>query len=177
MYSSVRLSFLLAISITFVAAQDPTPVAPPSNGGCSSQQLVDQCVMTMKSALAKCTTNDWDCKCTAQANIANCYVDCLNNADSFSAQLASAETCATANAYDAGLTAVPATWTTPGPSTATPAEIDSVDDDDDNKAKTTSAPTKPLKEQKDTKPSEGAAAAKAAGSWLALLGLGIGIAF
>lgn len=112
-------------------------------------------------------------------NFNSCYVDCLNNADSFSAQLASAETCATANAYDAGLHTVPATWTTPGPAAATPAEISDVDDDelDTKKSESSSEPTKSSTEQKDAEASEGAAAGKVSGSWLALLGLGIGLAF
>ncbi|KAK5791533.1 hypothetical protein VI817_006842 [Penicillium citrinum] len=134
----------------------------------------------MKIGLAKCQDDNWDCKCSAQANIANCYVDCLNNQDSFSAQLSSAQICATANAYDNGLTEVPATWTTPGPAAATPAQISDIEDDEVDggvKAMTTSAPTKSSTEQKETKPSEGAAAAKNAGSWLALLGLGIGMFF
>lgn len=116
--------------------------------------------------------------CISAHDLNSCYVDCLNNEDSFSAQLASAETCATANAYDAGLTAVPATWTTPGPAAATPAEISDVEDDEDGrKAVSSSEPTNTSAEKKDSKPSEGAAAGKTSGSWLALLGLGIGIAF
>lgn len=174
--------YLLFLSASLVGAQDPTPVSTPSEGGCADQKVVDQCVLTMKNALAKCQNDNWDCKCSAQANIANCYVDCLNNQDSFSAQLSSAQICATANAYDNGLTEVPATWTTPGPAAATPAQISDIDDEEVDggqglKAMTTSEPTKSSIEHKETKPSEGAAAAKHAGSWLALLGLGIGMFF
>lgn len=112
-------------------------------------------------------------------NLSSCYVDCLNNKDSFSAQLSSAEICATANAYDAGLTNVPATWTTPGPAAATPAQISDIDDDefDTKKSASSSEPTKSLTEEKSATTSEGAAAGKAAGSWLALVGLGIGMVF
>ncbi|CAI7610202.1 unnamed protein product [Penicillium manginii] len=172
--------YLLIVSAALIAAQDPTPVATPEEGGCASQQrIVDQCVLTMRNALAKCQNDNWDCKCSAQANIANCYVDCLNNKDSFSAQLSSAEICATANAYDAGLTNVPATWTTPGPAAATPAQISDIDDDefDTKKSASSSEPTKSLTEEKSATTSEGAAAGKAAGSWLALVGLGIGMVF
>ena len=86
--------------------------------------------------------------------------------------------CATANAYDNGLTEVPATWTTPGPAAATPAKISDVDDEEVNiKSASAAEPTKSSTEEKSAKTSEGAAPGKAAGSWLALLGLGIGMAF
>lgn len=33
-------------------------------------RLVDSCIAIMKRALQKCTDEDWDCKCTAIANMA-----------------------------------------------------------------------------------------------------------
>jgi len=106
----------------------------------------------------------------------SCYVDCPNVPDAFSAQLESEKDCATANAYDKGVTDVPATWTTPGPQTATvtPSDV-SVPAETDRASRV--QPTSTMNKAEETaKPSNGAASGKAAGSWLALLGFGLGIA-
>jgi hypothetical protein len=85
--------------------------------------------------------------------------------------------CATANHYDKGITDVPATWTTPGPQTAivTPADV-SIPGETETASNV--HPTSTMNKAEETaKPSNGAAAGKTAGSWLALLGLGLGVVF
>ncbi|KAJ5398000.1 hypothetical protein N7509_006113, partial [Penicillium cosmopolitanum] len=111
----------------------------------NGRRLVDQCVLTMRNAMAKCQDDNWDCKCSAQANIAK------------------------RSRYLGH----------PGPAAATPAQISDVNDDefDNKKSASSSEPTKSLKAENSAKTSEGAAAGNAAGSWLALVGLGIGMAF
>ncbi|KAJ5260564.1 hypothetical protein N7478_012169 [Penicillium angulare] len=170
-------SLWLAASAIPVGAQyapvqaAPSPAPTSGGGSCASQSLVDQCVATMGHSLAKCTEDDWDCKCSGSANIANCYVDCPDDPARFSAELVSEQDCATANAYDKGQTSVAATWTTPGPDkvVATPT--------DDLAFETpTSQPTKTLNEaNKGSSPSEGVAAMNLVTSWLPLLGFGFGI--
>jgi hypothetical protein len=101
----------------------------------------------------------------------SCYVNCPDSPDYIAAQSSSASDCATANAYDKGNTVVPDTWKTmdfhndvhvTATSTASP--------------KSTGA--KILDTHKESaKPSKGAANVKATGSWLALVGLGIGAFF
>ncbi|KAF3401901.1 hypothetical protein F1880_009759 [Penicillium rolfsii] len=125
----------------------------------------------MQKALQKCSSDNWDCKCSGSANIANCYVNCPDTPDYLAAQSSSASDCATANAYDKGRTVVPDTWKT-------------MDFHNDYRATSTStAAPKPTEERiveihKDSaKPSQGAANVKATGSWLALVGLGIGALF
>ncbi|KAJ5678095.1 uncharacterized protein N7477_003728 [Penicillium maclennaniae] len=171
-----NLSLLLAASVSLVVAQDlaPTPSSSAvANGLCADQSIVDTCVAAMKRGLAKCSDDNWDCKCSAQANIANCYVDCPNVPDAFSAQLASAQDCATANHYDKGITDVPQTWTTPGPqtTTVTPADV-SVP----GETTATATATGTMNKTEETAKS-GAAAGIASGSWLALVGLGLGVIF
>ncbi|KAJ5622744.1 hypothetical protein N7490_011349 [Penicillium lividum] len=178
--------FLLLVSsaTTGVSAQDVAVAAGQTlatsnglatsndSGGCASQQVVDQCVVTMQGTLAKCTDADWDCKCSGSANIANCYEDCPDDPARFSAELMSEQDCATANAYDKGVSAVPTTWTTPGPNTvtATPTDVEI------STTTNTAGPTKSLNgEEASPSASEGAAVMKSAGSLFALLGLGVGI--
>ncbi|OQD74747.1 hypothetical protein PENDEC_c009G06709 [Penicillium decumbens] len=174
-----KLPLLLIASASLVAAQnlEPTPSSNAVKAGlCADQHVVDTCVSAMEIGLAKCSNDNWDCKCSGRANIANCYVDCPNVSDAFSAQLQSEKDCATANAYDKGVTDVPATWTTPGPQTATvtPSDV-SVPAETDRASRV--QPTSTMNKAEETaKPSNGAASGKAAGSWLALLGFGLGIA-
>ncbi|KAJ5122178.1 hypothetical protein N7448_003309 [Penicillium atrosanguineum] len=185
-FITANLSLLLAASASLVAAQDlaPTPSASAvANGLCADQRVVDTCVEAMKRGLAICSDDNWDCKCSGQANIANCYVDCPNVPDAFSAQLASEKDCATANHYDKGITDVPQTWTTPGPQTATvtPADV-SVPGETESAAQVhpteTAAATATEKMNKAEETAKsGAAAGKASGSWLALVGLGLGVMF
>jgi hypothetical protein len=96
-------------------------------------------------------------------------------------------TCATANAYDIGLTTVAPTWTRPGSNDAQPTDTDYTIATGSGSAPT-ARPTESLTEnekaaspsekanEKAASPSEGAAPMKAAGNWLALVGLGLGIA-
>lgn len=86
--------------------------------------------------------------------------------------LLSEQDCATANAYDKGETSVATTWTTPGPNTVTATPTDTAVSTTTNFAEPTA---KSLQGEKDASPSEGAAVMKSAGSWLALLGLGVGV--
>ncbi|KAJ5112882.1 hypothetical protein N7456_001416 [Penicillium angulare] len=151
------------------AAQSPAPTS--GGGSCASQSLVDQCVATMGHSLAKCTENDWDCKCSGSANIANCYVDCPDDPARFSAELVSEQDCATANAYDKGQTSVATTWTTPGPDkvVATPTDDLAIETGK-------SEPTKTLTGvDKGSSPSEGVAAMNQVTSWLPFLGFGFGM--
>ncbi|KAJ5779995.1 hypothetical protein N7457_005155 [Penicillium paradoxum] len=172
---TTQISLLLAVSATLVAAQDGTPTSANTNSNsyCASQKLVDSCVAAMKVKFTQCSESDWDCKCSGAANIANCYVDCSDDDPARSAaQVLSMNDCATANAYDVGLTTVAPSWTRPGSNAAQPTETDYTI------ATTTATPTPTLSaHEKSTSPSEGAAAANSAGSWLALVGLGLGIAF
>ncbi|KAJ5218736.1 uncharacterized protein N7498_000835 [Penicillium cinerascens] len=173
MLSNAKLPFLLAASVSLVAAQNLAPTPSSSaviNGMCADQKIVDSCVAAMKLGLDSCSNDNWDCKCSGQANIANCYVNCPNVPAAWSAQLASEKDCATANHYDKGITDVPATWTTPGPQTTTviPTDVSVLGDN----------PTTTMNKAEETaKPSNGAAPGKAAGSWLALVGLGLGVVF
>ncbi|KAJ5668944.1 hypothetical protein N7462_010014 [Penicillium macrosclerotiorum] len=174
---SVNLYALLFAWATLVTCQDAVitsanAASTGESGQCANQQLVDQCVATMKMALAKCSSENWDCKCSGSANIANCYENCPNTPEYIEAQLLSEHDCATANAYDKGITAVTQSWTTPGVNVAKATPTDS-----DSTTSATDEPTKSLEQHEETKTSEGAAAAKTAGSWLALLGLGIGVMF
>lgn len=70
---------------------------------------------------------------------------------------------------------MPATWTTPGPQTTTVIPTDvSIPGESESAARV--HPTTTMNKAEETaKPSNGAAAGKAAGSWLALIGLGLGI--
>ncbi|CAI7599988.1 unnamed protein product [Penicillium glandicola] len=150
-------------------AQAATQTALPKNS----------CVAIMKRGLARCASNDWDCKCSGAANIANCYVDCSDDdPDSSAAKQLSVNDCATANAYDQGETTVAPSWTLPGSNAAQPTDLDAILTASGSSATTTAGPTKSLiSNEKSTSPSEGAAVANAAGSWLALVVLGVGAAF
>ncbi|KAJ5667616.1 hypothetical protein N7507_003480 [Penicillium longicatenatum] len=164
---------LLLASAAAVTAQDAVvgQNLAANSGSCASQSVVDTCVNVMKGTLQKCTENDWDCKCSGSANVANCYEDCPDDPARFSAMLLSEQDCATANAYDKGESTVPTTWTTPGPNTVTATPTDTQVSTTTN----TAEPTKSLQGEKDASPSEGAAVMKSAGSLLALLGLGVGV--
>ena len=105
----------------------------------------------------------------------SCYVDCPDDPARFSAELVSEQDCATANAYDKGLSSITNHWTTPGPETVVATPTIHVDVADST---STGEPTKSLsglEESASASPSEGAAAIKFAGSWLALVGVGVGI--
>ncbi|KAJ5377988.1 uncharacterized protein N7496_005397 [Penicillium cataractarum] len=170
---------IIAVSALFAAAQEPTPVSqsaatPSDSTQCASQQVVDNCVAIMKKALEKCSSDNWDCKCSGSANIANCYVNCPDSPDYIAAQSSSASDCATANAYDKGHTVVPDTWKTMDFYNNVRVTATSTN----NEASPTSTGAKILDTHKESaKPSKGAANVKATGSWLALVGLGIGAFF
>ncbi|KAJ6088198.1 hypothetical protein N7486_009459 [Penicillium sp. IBT 16267x] len=174
-YIATPISLLLLGSAALGTAQDAVVgqnlAASSDSGSCAAQPIVDTCVTIMKGTLDKCTDDDWDCKCSGSANIANCYEDCPDDPARFSAMLVSEQDCATANAYDKGVSSVATTWTTPGPNTvtATPTDIEV------STTTNTAEPTKSLKGEKDASPSKGAAVMKSAGSLLALLGLGVGV--
>ncbi|CAG7961341.1 unnamed protein product [Penicillium nalgiovense] len=171
---------LLATSATLIAAQDGTPTSPNTSGdsNCVSQKVVDSCVSIMKRGLTKCTSSDWDCKCSGVANIANCYVDCSeDDPNSSAARQLSVDVCATANAFSNGETTVAPSWTLPGSNAAQPTDIDAILAASDSPS-TTAGPTKAIVgDEKSTSPSEGAAVMNDAGSWLALVILGLGAAF
>ncbi|KAF4761063.1 hypothetical protein N7455_003569 [Penicillium solitum] len=179
-FFTTHLSLLLAASGTLIAAQDATPTSASTDGNsnCASQKVVDHCVAIMKRGLAKCASSDWDCKCSGAANIANCYVDCSDDdPDSSAAKQLSVNDCATANAYDIGETTVAPSWTLPGSNAAQPTDIDASLTTSDSSS-TTAGPTKALiGNEKSTSPSEGAAVVNDAGSWMALVILGIGATF
>lgn len=105
--------------------------------------------------------------------LSSCYVDCPDDPARFSAELVSEQDCATANAYDKGISSITDHWTTPGPETvvATPTiQVDIAD------STSTGEPTKSMSGlEESASPSEGAAAIKFAGSWLALVGVGVGM--
>ncbi|KAJ5158065.1 uncharacterized protein N7500_007716 [Penicillium coprophilum] len=177
---TTHLSMLLAVSATLIAAQDAAPTSPSTNGNsnCASQKVVDSCVAIMKRGLAKCSAGDWDCKCSGAANIANCYVNCSeNDPESSAARQLSVNDCATANAYDQGETTVAPSWTLPGSNAAQPTRAD-VSLTTSGSSSTTAGPTKSfIGKEQSTTPSEGAAVANNAGSWMALVVLGVGAAF
>ncbi|KAJ5691703.1 hypothetical protein N7488_012438 [Penicillium malachiteum] len=167
-YSLLLIIWTAAISAQDVAAAAQPP-APTSTGLCASQDVVDKCVATMKHSLEICSDNDWDCKCSGSANIANCYEDCPDDPARFSAELVSEQDCATANAYDKGLSTVTNSWSTPGPETVTATPTDT-------SATSTGGPTKSVNGlEESASPSEGAAAIKSVVSWLAFVGLGFGM--
>ncbi|KAJ5908759.1 hypothetical protein N7495_001441 [Penicillium taxi] len=174
-YLALNISFLLVVSASFTAGQSPTPTASPTSapvvdGTCASQDLVDECIAAMKIGLNKCAEDNWDCKCSGIANISNCYADCPDDPSHFAAELSSEQICATANAYDKGLTAVPTTWTTPGPREATPTGTV----DYGSEVTTTTGPTQTTVADEEKK-SGGIIAIKVTGSWLGLVGLAIGV--
>ncbi|OQE40862.1 hypothetical protein PENCOP_c005G06793 [Penicillium coprophilum] len=177
---TTHLAILLATSATLIAAQDAAPTSPSTDGNsnCASQKVVDSCVAIMKRGLTKCSAGDWDCKCSGAANIANCYVNCSeNDPESSAARQLSVNDCATANAYDQGETTVAPSWTIPGSNAAQPTRAD-VSITASGSSSTTAGPTKPfIGKEKSTSPSEGAAVANNAGSWMALVVLGVGAAF
>lgn len=108
----------------------------------------------------------------------SCYVDCSDDdPDSSAAKQLSVNNCATANAYDIGETTVAPSWTLPGSNAAQPTDIDGSLTTGDSSS-TTAGPTKALiGNEKSTSPSEGAAVVNDAGSWMALVVLGIGATF
>ncbi|CAG7954504.1 unnamed protein product [Penicillium salamii] len=142
----------------------------------TENRLVDSCVGVMKKGLQKCRTDDWDCKCSGAANIANCYVNCSEDDEAgASARSLSVGNCATANAFDQGETTVAPSWTRPGSNAAQPTNIDADPTSGASSSVATGA-TKSLNEHEKSTSSEGAASMNVAGSWLALVGLGLGIA-
>ncbi|KAJ5970215.1 uncharacterized protein N7479_000133 [Penicillium vulpinum] len=180
-FLATHLSILLAASATLIAAQDATPTSPSTNGNsnCASQKVVDSCVAIMKRGLAKCSSADWDCKCSGAANISNCYVNCSeDDPESSAARQLSVNDCATANAYDQGETTVAPSWTLPGSNAAQPTNADASIITSSGGSSTTAGPTKSfIGYEKSAIPSEGAAVANDAGSWMALVVLGLGAAF
>ncbi|KAJ6089820.1 hypothetical protein N7467_005036 [Penicillium canescens] len=170
-FLNTSLSLVLA-STALVAAQSATITVPSGNEQCSSVPLVQSCVSIMQKGLDKCASSDWDCKCSGAANIFSCYADCVGE-DRVSAELLSEHDCRTANAYDKGRSTVNDVYTTPSPNAieATPTDATTT-----ASATSTSEPTKSWGEGK-AAPSKGAAAARPVGSWLALVGLGLGVAF
>jgi len=71
------------------------------------------------------------------------------------------------------------TWTLPGSNAAQPTDVETITTSGSSSS-TTAGPTKSLESEKSASTSEGAASvnvAGSAGSWLALVGLGLGIAF
>ncbi|KAJ5152763.1 uncharacterized protein N7482_009241 [Penicillium canariense] len=176
-YRATQL-LLLAATALLASAQDANPQlqsaplqlqATAHRTTLTKSRIVDDCVKIMKESLQKCSEENWDCKCSGAANIAN--------PDYLAAQSSSASDCATANAYDKGNTLVPDTWKTmnfkndahapTAPSPDTPA-----------RATSTGGPTKSLNSLKESaKPSKGSAAVKTTGSWLALVALGLGAIF
>ncbi|KAK4864019.1 hypothetical protein LT330_010229 [Penicillium expansum] len=151
---------------------------PQAQAGTRTALPKNSCVAIMKRGLAKCASSDWDCKCSGAANIANCYVDCSDDdPDSSAAKQLSVNDCATANAYDQGETTVAPSWTLPGSNAAQPTDTDA-SVTISGSSSTTAGPTKAFNgNEKSTSPSEGAAVVNDAGSWLALVVLGIGAAF
>jgi hypothetical protein len=104
----------------------------------------------------------------------SCYVNCPDSPDYIAAQSSSASDCATANAYDKGNTVVPDTWKTMDFHNDVHVTATSTSSD----AGPTATGAKVLGTHKESaKPSRGAANVKATGSWLALVGLGIGAFF
>ena len=104
----------------------------------------------------------------------SCYTNCPDTPDYIAAQSSSASDCATANAYDKGHTIVPDTWKTMDfHNDVHPTHTSAASD-----AGPTSTGAKILDTHKESAhPSKGAANVKATGSWLALVGLGIGAFF
>ncbi|KAJ5238955.1 hypothetical protein N7468_003574 [Penicillium chermesinum] len=180
------LSLLLAASASFGATQDATITAPASlimrrsSAGCEDPTVVDHCVTAMKAYLAKCSDSDWDCKCSGAANIANCYVNCEGNSDATSARSLSAGNCATANAYDKGVTDVPPVQVTPSNNAAELAASTGVPKGSSPGEQLASGvnpthATTTADAKESAKPSKGAAGkVTVGGSWLAAIGLGLG---
>jgi hypothetical protein len=102
----------------------------------------------------------------------SCYADCVGE-DRVSAELLSEHDCRTANAYDKGISTVNDVWTTPSPNAA---EATPTDATTTTPPTSTSEPTKSFGEEK-AATSKGAAAPRSVGSWLALVGIGLGVAF
>lgn len=98
-------------------------------------------------------------------------MDCPEDPARFSAELQSEKVCATANAYDKGVSSVPTTWSTPNAQAEATATAVSA------ALEMSSATSEPTRVEDSTKPSKGAAAGQTIDSWLAVLGLGLGIMF
>ncbi|KAJ5361926.1 hypothetical protein N7541_002770 [Penicillium brevicompactum] len=169
-------TFLLTAWATLAIAQEAPATTPTGDSKCASQKLVDSCAAVMHKGLAKCRTDDWDCKCSGAANIANCYVNCSEDDEAgASARSLSVGNCATANAFDQGETTVAPTWTLPGSNAAQPTDTEASTTSGGSSSTTTAGPTKSLKGHEKATSSDNAAPVNVAGSWLVLTGLGLGI--
>lgn len=84
--------------------------------------------------------------------------------------------CATANAFDQGETTVAPTWTLPGSNAAQPTSIDFDTTSGASSSTATAGPTKSLNGHEKSTSSDNAASVNVAGGWLALVGLGLGVA-
>ncbi|KAF7713446.1 Uncharacterized protein PECH_001304 [Penicillium ucsense] len=178
-FTTFATTIFFAGAVPLAFAQDLASVDLSSdNAQCESQEIVDTCVSMMQRYLQKCSSDNWDCKCSGYANMANCYVNCPDSAAYIAAQSSSASSCATANAYDVGNTVVPDAWKTMDFSNN---HVHAAATKTAEKLVTTPTSSFGLNGQKgSTQPSNGAASLTSVngrGSWLALVGLGVGALF
>ncbi|KAJ5160503.1 uncharacterized protein N7482_007507 [Penicillium canariense] len=192
---SIKLPLLLAASATIAVGQEATTTGSSAvkTGGaykCAAQKVVDECVRNMKFQLENCAMYDWDCQCTGSTNVVGCYSNCPENPDRLGAQQIREQSCANAKAYDTTSSASASVAKATGMSSSMPSSMSA--SSSASAADTTYAPSglksnsdssdaEPTKSlsglEKNTSPSEGAAAVRAAGGWLAFLGLALGVMF
>ncbi|KAJ5689694.1 hypothetical protein N7462_004086 [Penicillium macrosclerotiorum] len=181
---ATKLPFLLAASATIVSGQDATVtgIGAANTGNvnkCAAQKVVDQCVFTMKFQLENCATYDWDCLCTSSTNVVGCYNNCPESPDRLGAEQIRQQNCANAKAYDTTSVSPPATKSAVmSSSRASASTTDTAYSGLEANNNDDAQPTKSLVGlEASATASEGAAAAKAAGGWLAFLGLALGVMF
>ncbi|KAJ5740857.1 hypothetical protein N7493_000729 [Penicillium malachiteum] len=171
-----RIPLMLAISASLVTAQDGTVK-------CAAQSVVDNCLQTMNFELENCNPGDWDCQCTSSTNIVSCYTNCPDDPDRQPAQQLKQQYCLNAKVYGTMFQTASkvSTATAPWPSISSSSAVDATATNTHAAGEThtdssATGPTKSLAAlQASASPSEGVAAAYSAGSFLAFLGLGLGV--
>ncbi|CEJ60680.1 hypothetical protein PMG11_09245 [Penicillium brasilianum] len=195
-FIATKLPLLLAASATIVVGESTTTGSgsvSTSSTKCAAQKVVDQCVQNMRFELENCGTYDWDCQCIGSTNVVNCYNNCPELPERIGAQTIRQQNCANAKAYDTTTThstpSSTAGFDSPSSSPVSSSfASDSTDfpsglketSDEATSSSSSSEPTKSLTGLEATASASSGAAAgavKAAGGWVAFLGLALGVLF
>ncbi|KAF7712763.1 Uncharacterized protein PECH_007337 [Penicillium ucsense] len=197
-FAATRLPLLIAATASVVVGQTS------NSKTCAAQNVVDRCVQDMQFQLEGCDTYDFACQCTRSTNVVDCYNNCPDLIASTTAQSIRQQNCANAKAYATTTTfgAAPsqtATGTRTHPhnasatSSGTPSGLeennagadysDSGSETGSGSETSNAAPTKTLTGLQGEittagpSPTSGAAmnAVKRSGTWVAFLGLALGV--
>ncbi|KAJ5684722.1 uncharacterized protein N7477_001067 [Penicillium maclennaniae] len=168
-FLTTKLPLIIAASASLVAAQDATTTATATSTKCAAQ-------------------NDWDCKCQGSTNVVNCYDNCPDDQERLGAQQIREQNCIAAKAY--GTLTTTAGMATPSASASASSFAASMSASSSAMAEPTGSrsglesnnggnkATQSLTGlEASATPNEGAATArvKVVGSWLAFLGLALGV--